>query len=84
MEQSLTAEQIKLINILEQFYQKPVTTETELLYTTAQIFSRLQSVYPSDTYTGEDVYQVLTYLGFEWIDSVTYQCIMWCIQERQN
>ncbi|MBS7565094.1 hypothetical protein KHS38_11825 [Mucilaginibacter sp. Bleaf8] len=83
MEESLTPEQIKLINIFEKFYQKPVSTETELLYTTAQIFTRLQSLYASDKYTTEDVYQVLTYLKYEWIDSVTHQCIIWCIQERQ-
>jgi hypothetical protein len=79
----LTAEQIKLVNILEQFYRKPVTTESALLYTTADIFSRLQSIYPSDTYTLEDLFNVLTYLEFETIDSITYRQIMWYIQEQK-
>lgn len=80
----LTEEQIKLVNILEQFYQKPVSTETQMLYSTSQVFTRLQSVYTSDAYREEDVYAVLNYLIFDWMDSVTYQCIMWCIQEREK
>lgn len=78
----LTEEQIKLVNILENFFRKPDHAESPLLYSTADIYYRLQSVYPSPSYTPEDVYVVLIYLKFETIDS-TSRKIVWLIQDKE-
>lgn len=59
-------EQIKLINILESLFKKPDDTlPGKFFYTTSEVFQKLQSIYPSETYAPEDVYEVLQYLKFE-------------------
>jgi hypothetical protein len=77
----LTEEQIKILNILLDFYQKPADTSSPLLYSTAEIFLRLQSVYPSEKYEPQDVYNIMRYSGFDFIDS-TSRKILWMIQEK--
>jgi hypothetical protein len=81
MEQQLTEEQIKLVNILENFYQKATLGNAPLLYTTGDLFSRLQSVYPSEEYTPGDVYQVMLYLGYDHLSS-TANKITWLMQDK--
>jgi hypothetical protein len=76
----LSAEQIQLMIILENFFRKPEHGEAPLLYTTTQVFDRLQSVYPG-TYEPTDVYRVIVHMEFEYINS-TRDKILWMIQER--
>ncbi|WP_374949613.1 hypothetical protein [Mucilaginibacter sp.] len=76
----LTAEQIKLVNLVERFYSKPADAILPVLYSTGEIFSRLQSIYPSDQYNPEDVYMVMTYLQYETMPS-TNNAIKWFVVE---
>jgi hypothetical protein len=77
----LTAEQIKLVNILDKFFKKADDIALPHLYSTSDIFQRLQSVYPSELYSTEDVYQVLCYKDFDFIHSTSNK-ICWLVQEN--
>ena len=79
----LTEKQIKLVNILENFYQPAGLGCTPLLYTTADIFRRIQSVWPSDEYEPTDVYVIMIYLKYEYINS-TANKLCWMMQERAS
>lgn len=65
---------------MDKFFKVATDIQLPHLYTTFDIFSRLQSVYPSDKYTVEDVYQVMVYKGFDFINSTSNK-ICWLIQE---
>ncbi len=79
-----TAEIVKLINILDKFFKKADDAQVPLLYTTGDVFARLQSVYPSDTYAPTDVYEILSYKEFEFINSEGTNKIYWLIQETDT
>ena len=81
MEAELTSERIKLINILEELFQPAESAEPHPLHTTADIFKKLQSIYPSESYNEEDVVMVLFYKKYEIIPSNTGK-MFWLIQEK--
>jgi len=79
----LTAEQIKLVQIIEKFYSKTIPASSEpLLYTTKTIFEKAQSVYPSEKYTTDDIYAVMCYLKFEFVDS-TGSKLLWLLRVQE-
>lgn len=81
MDQQLTNVQIKLINILEEYFRKSTSAETHPISTTDEIFRKLQSIFPSQEYTHEDVLQVMRYGAYETLNSST-GAMYWFIQEK--
>jgi ABC-type microcin C transport system permease subunit YejE len=62
----LTAEQIKLVNIIESYFSKDITNEKPLiLQVTNDLFNKLQTLYPSDQYEAADVFTAMEYLKFD-------------------
>jgi hypothetical protein len=77
----LTPEQIKLVNILEDYYGRSIAGDAALrLVTTADVFTKLQSLYPSENYTPEDTFIALQYCNFNTIES-TEGTIKWLMTE---
>lgn len=82
MDITLTSEQIKLVNILNEFFISPEDhTGGKLFYTTMEVFAKLQSIYPSASYSPEQVTEVLLYLNIETINGAADK-IFWYLQER--
>ncbi|MBB2149166.1 hypothetical protein [Pedobacter gandavensis] len=82
MDITLTSEQIKLVNILNHFFVTPQDYAAgKLFYTTMEVFAKLQSIYPSDSYSPEQVTEVLLYLKIETINGAADK-IFWYLQER--
>lgn len=69
---NLTEPQIKLINIFESRYQKLVNPDHEgrMIVTTAQVFTMLQQIWPSNTYETFDVLVVMEHLKIETINGI--------------
>lgn len=80
---TLAQEQIKLVNLLEEFFY-PVKEASvgQQFYTTRQIFDKLQSIWPSDTYTTEDLLGVLLYKDYGRLNSTTYK-VFWILQFKE-
>jgi len=82
MEITLTAEHIKLVNLIEHYFTSPLDTGSgKLFYTTMNLFDKLQSVYPSDSYTPELVCESLIYLNISTINGAGDK-IFWYLEER--
>jgi len=81
MDITLSTEQIKLVNIIEHYFKSPTDTEAgKLIYTTIEIFQKLQSIYPNE-YTPAEVCECLIYLNFETINGGGSK-IFWYLQYR--
>lgn len=82
MEVQLNSELIKIVNIVEHYYRAPTDVNAgKLFYTTGDIYAKLQSIYPSDTYSPENVFDVLMYLGIETFNGAGSK-IFWYLEER--
>lgn len=78
----LSTEQIKLVNIIEQMF-KPLddVAKQKTILTTDDIYKKLQFVYPSEEYGPYDVYEVLSYLKVDGVNSQTSSKYFWLLQE---
>lgn len=81
---TLTPEQIKLVNILEEFFY-PVKEASigQVFYTTRQLFDKLQSLWPTDAYSTEDVLNVLLYKEYDRINS-SGDKVFWILQFKEQ
>lgn len=82
MEITLTSEQIKLVNILNHYFQAPQDANAGKLFcTTMEVYQKLQSIYPSESYLPEQVCECLIYLKIETINGAADK-IFWYLEER--
>jgi hypothetical protein len=82
MDITLTPEQIKLVNIVEHLFKKPDDDEAgKLFYTTMDLYSKLQTFYPSDTYLPADLCEVLVYMKIEIING-SGDTVFWYLEQR--
>jgi hypothetical protein len=82
MEINLSSEQIKLVNILEHYFRAPQDNNAgKLFYTTMEVYQKLQSIYPSESYMPEQVCEALIYLKIETINGAADK-IFWYLEER--
>lgn len=80
---TLTPEQIKLVNYLDEFFT-PVKEASagQVFYTTADVFRKLQSLWPTDAYNTEDVLTVLLYKDYNRINS-SGDKVFWTLQFKE-
>lgn len=67
---------------MEHYFSAPTDYASgKLFYTTMEIYSKLKSVYPADTYSPGEVTEVLIYMKIETFNGATDK-IFWYLQER--
>jgi|GEM_PF-1547488 len=82
MDITLTTEQIKLVNIVEHLFKKPINDDAgKLFYTTMDLYTKLQSFYPSESYSPGDVCDVLVYMEIETING-SGDAVFWYLEQR--
>ncbi|RYE26845.1 MAG: hypothetical protein EOP45_03080 [Sphingobacteriaceae bacterium] len=80
---TLTPVQIKLVNLLEEFfYPVKEASAGQVFYTTRQIYDKLQSIWPTDSYTTEDLLGVLLYKDYARLNSTTDK-VFWILQFKE-
>lgn len=66
--QELTSLQIKLVNIIQDKFRKPSSTEgLNILKTTPQVCSAVLAIWPEGEFEEEDIQHCLEYLNFDYI-----------------
>lgn len=82
METQISETQIKLINIFNDRFQKledPAARKN--IVSTADMFFKFKSLWPSEEYTMLDVYQVLNYLEVDGVNGAGDK-FFWLLQEK--